>query len=528
MSKLTVLIPEEQESLAEFAKRITQAEGEILAILSWREKELANDEAKLKKFLSICKGVGGRLRIATKDKDVILAARTNGFRVVESVTDLKRLIKDHTQVEEALRAFNPQVWKQQLRSRLQRIGLLSVPRLRMYILLTVSAILFFFVFFKLLPSAEVRVIPREDTISQTANIFLVVSGATLEIPNRVRTMELWPIQVDLEKTITYDQISKQFIGDSSRVPMTIINNAAESYSLRKGSRLMNQAGMIFRMIDGIVIDPGEEITVRSEADPLDLYGEIIGARGNIPAGLKWKFPGLAKSEQDLVYAENRVPAQGGTTAWREVLAKEDLEMAKKQLQRELLIDAKRRVDERRDVFNSENADQLMEILYYEELTKTKYDEFDLPLQFIGEAVQTIPLTGIVHYIAYAYDSQYVLELLNEELKSHVGEGKRIVPGTVNIERLVAHVIDYSDDISWIKITVDLSGTEQYILDPLSPWGAHFAKNVREMITGLGRQEAERIVKNLPEVESVDIRIWPPWNSSIPAIASQVSITPVSE
>ena len=31
-------------------------------------------------------------------------------------------------------------------------------------------------------------------------------------------------------------------------------------------------GMVFKLLDPVIVDAGEELTVRSEADDLDLYG----------------------------------------------------------------------------------------------------------------------------------------------------------------------------------------------------------------------------------------------------------------
>ncbi|MBT4366792.1 hypothetical protein HOD24_00185, partial [Candidatus Peregrinibacteria bacterium] len=135
-----------------------------------------------------------------------------------------------------------------------------------------------------------------------------------------------------------------------------------------------------------------------------------------------------------------------------------------------------------------------------------------------------PISGIIKYTAYSYDSQAVLSMLQSELISHVEDGKRLLEETITMDRLIAHVIDYSDDLSWIKLTVDLSGTEEFVLDPLNPHGARFAKKGRELIIGKDKETAERILKNLPEVESVEINIWPPWNSGIPSIPSHISIS----
>ena len=109
---------------------------------------------------------------------------------------------------------------------------------------------------------------------------------------------------------------------------------------------------------------------------------------------------------------------------------------------------------------------------------------------------------------------------------HVGEDRRLLEETLTLDRLVAHVIDYEDDLSWIKLTVDLSGTEEYVLDPLSPSGAHFGKDVREAVAGISKKDALRIIRNFPEVEKVEISLWPPWGRTLPHIPSHISITPM--
>lgn len=523
-SELKVLFPLEGESWPAFTRRIKAEKGSLLLILSGPDAYLARHDESRKIFVDEIAALSGRIRIATKERRLVRDARKKGIRVVDKVVDLKNILVGHDVYEEAIRTFSPAVWQQRLRNNLQTMGLLSLPKLRVWTLIAVSFLLFFFVLFRLLPSAEIEVVPREDTITHTANIFLVLSGAIVDIPQRVRTLELMPIRIVVEKTITFDQISKEFIGESAAVAMKVINNSTEEYGLRKGTRVMNQAGMVFRLVDPIRVPAGDSVIVRAKADDVDLYGEIIGERGNVPAGLRWDFPGLAPEEQKLVYAENDAAARGGVSRYRTVLHQGDLQIAQAKLEQELLAEAKQLVDEHRLLFNNESNDQIMEILYYDELTKITYNNFDLPEQFIGEAVTSVPVTGSIEYIAYAYDTQAVLELLKAELLTHVEDGKRLLPSTITMGRLIAHVIDYSDNLSWIKLTVDLSGTEQFILDPLSPEGARFGKKARDVIVGKKKDVAERILKNMPEVEDVQVGIWPPWNRNIPSIPSHISIT----
>lgn len=402
-------------------------------------------------------------------------------------------------------------------------GFLSLPRLRVFSLAGVSVLLFFFVVGRLLPSAEVRVWSREDAISHTANIFLVFSGALAAIPHRARVLPLVPLTATLQKTVTFDQVSKKFMGASAEVPMTIVNASAEEYFLRKGTRFLNQAGVVVRLRESVRIPVGGTSRVHTKADDLDVYGEIIGARGNVPAGLKWEVPGLSTEERARVYGENLQAGTGGTTLYNTVLRAEDLQAAQRMLEQELLTAAKQMVEEERVLWNAKEEQGWLEILYYPELTRVAYADFSLPRQFIGEEMRTVPVEGRITYTVLAYDAQALLDLLSDELKAHVRAEREILQDTFQRDRLTVHVIDYADDLSWIKLTVDLQGKERYTLDPFSPTGIAFGHNVRANIAGLSFYEALQILRNMPEVQKAEISLWPPWQKRVTTIPSHISI-----
>lgn len=402
-------------------------------------------------------------------------------------------------------------------------GFLSLPRLRVFALVGVSILLFFFVVGRLLPSAEVRVWSREEAVSHTANIFLVSSGALAAVPHRARVLSLISLPVTLRKTVTFDQISKKFIGTSAEVPMTIVNMSTEEYFLRKGTRFTNQAGVVVRLLESVRIPAGGTSRVRTKADDHDVYGEIIGERGNALAGLKWEIPGLSAEERRRVYGENLQAGTGGTTLYNTVLRAEDLQAAQRMLEQELLTAAKQMAEEERVLWNAKEEQGWLEILYYPELTRMAYDGIVLPRQFIGEEVRTIPIEGRITYTVLAYDAQALLDLLSRELKTHVRAGREILQDTFQRDRLTVHVIDYADDLSWVKLTVDLHGKERYTLDPFSPAGIAFGRKVRESIAGLSFHDALQILRNMPEVQRAEISLWPPWQRRITTIPSHIAL-----
>lgn len=524
-SQIQIVFPQDGEAWSALSRRLKEADGELLLILSGRESELISHPDVRKIFLAECKKMHSRLRIATKHPAIAAEARGEGIRVLDRTKHVRALLHDHPKLNDALRVFSPQLWRQQLKSRMQRLGLLSVPKLRIFSLAALSAILFYVVVFKLLPSADIHVRPRREAVSQTINIFLVQSGASLGASDRVRRMPLRPITVRSQKTVSFDHISKEFIGTSAQVELTIINKTDEEYALRDGTRFSNQAGMIFKIQSHAIIEPGKEVTVRATADDTDLYGQIIGDRGNVPAGLKWEIPGLSVEERKLVYAENRSAGRGGTTGFRTVLRQEDLDLARKRLEQELLSTAKQAAEKKRHEYNEQSRGENLVMLNYPELIEIEYSGFVLPEQYLGQEIDSVPVQGAITYKILSYDSEAILQMLLTELRDHVREGRRLVDDQLDRDHLVAHVIDYDDNITWIKLTVDLNATEEHILDPLTPTGAVFGKKVRELVAGKHRDEALRILRNLPEVERVEISQWPPWNRVLPGIPSHISVIP---
>jgi len=523
---LTIIIPEEGETWGRLSKRLREISGEAVVILPSADELLPRrDDNEMRKFFNACSENSGRVFIATHKKFFQSAFESKNIRVLKNVSELKSLVGGHPKLQEAMRVLSPGIWKQQIRSHLQSLGLLSLPKLRVYALILASGGMLFFVLFKLMPSAQVQVWPKSETVNQTANIFLVESGATVNMPPRVKLLELVPVKAQLKKQITFDRISKNFVGGSAIVEMTIINKSGESYSLRKGSRLANQAGMVFEIEEPVFIEQGREITVKAKAQDEDLYGEIIGERGNVPAGLKWYFPGLSETERQMIFGENREPARGGTTAFTHMLSGEDIALAEKQLKQDLVSSANQMIDEQLLIYNEENSDKYLDRLYYDEFTLVAFSGVTLPVQFIGEEVNSVPIEGSIEFTAFAYDKKKAMDILKEDIKGHVSENKFVIEDSITLSRLIHHVIDYSDDLSWIKLTVDLSANEQYILDPLSPAGAHFAMNLRGQINGRTKDEALRIVKNMTEVENASISLWPPWSRRLPEIPSHITITP---
>ncbi len=472
-----------------------------------------------------------RLLIATKDERTAVIAQALGWQVVRSTNQLKLLLQSHPKASQAVRAFSPVSWRRDIRSRLQFVGLLSLPKLRIWGLLTLSLLAFLYVFFKLLPSATIRIWSNQESGSFTTNVYLAESGAILPVSeDRVKMLPLKRLTVTINRTITYDQISKNFTGTNARMTVTVFNDSDERYSLRKETRLTNQAGMKFRLKDDVIIDAHTKHDYQAEADPIDQYGEVLGERGNVPADIKWDFPGLSEKERGLVYARNEKPASGGATSYVNQLSKEDIQGspehpgARQRLEQELLMVAKQQVEDQRIMDNNRSGANYVQLVR-EDLTMTMFKGFNLSEEFIGQNINSIPISGSIEYTVILYDEAELLSLLRAEILQRVPQDKMIVTDSLSKDNMDLHVIPpWDDDLKWVKITADLTYTQRYVLSPITPEGAKFGKYIRDNVIGKTISEANRIIKNLPEVSKVEISVWPPWTYQLPEIGSSIAIT----
>jgi hypothetical protein len=527
---LSIISVETEESLMSVLKRLEdplQGELPILIIFpkQWNQKVTARSRIE---FFTELAPYGKRVTIAGHDRVLLVSSSERGLSTIETRDQMRRFLRGHPDQKKALRHYSSEKWQEWLSFGVSRLKILSVHRVSVTLLCIASGLLFLTVLFVALPSARIRIWPRLSLVSHTANVMLVSSGAVLELKPK-NELPLIAIQSDIHRALTFNEISKKFMGENAEVEMTIINEADEPYSFRAKTRLANQAGMVFRTLESVtipaatLIEPGV-VRVQARAMSHDLYDQIVGERGNVPAGLKWEILGIPLEERILVYARNTEAAVGGKTAYGTELRERDLELAKKQLEQELLREAKVRTEERVEELQEETGEHHV-VLQYDVLTAQAFSGFVLPTDLIGESPSSIPVEGAFSYRVLSYSKDALLQILLPGLLQHVEDGQELIETSVMMEGISVHVIEYDDDLAWVKITAELTGKQRAILSVVSATGRAFGERVRDAIRGKSVQEAERIIQNFPEVDRVEVKVWPPWRRGLPSLVSNIVLLP---
>ena len=402
------------------------------------------------------------------------------------------------------------------------------------LIVLVSVGLFMLISYIALPSATVYIRPKFDNINFTVNVVLADKrkNQTLLRQNKPHVIASEVIDTTTKQTKVFNTASKEFKGVNAKGKIKIVNASDEDWELKGDTRFQTDEGIIFRIPSGVVVpartigESGEPVsgTIVSlaEADPLDIYGEPVGDRGNLPSATSFILPGLSKYNQRLVWGESEEPMTGGITSYNDIVTADDIEAAKKQIQDNLILMAKEDLRAYIDDVNELNKTnlillddsrylktELLDLRYSDDLEGSYKDKFELYAKISAEGV--------------AFDFDQLFALLKEELSSRAHPNMQLREDSIAQENITYEVIEEDELLGQIKITATVTGIEEYAIDESTEAGARFSEKVKEKVIGLSLEEAQSLIGNFPEVDAVKVETWPMWINNMPRIPERIDI-----
>jgi len=342
---------------------------------------------------------------------------------------------------------------------------------------------------------------------------------------------LYPLELHFEDRFQFPVISKVFEGQNAQGELKLSNGFAEDITLRDGTRLQTESGLIFFTKHYVkvparseevnekgekVLVPGE-VQVRVVASETDIYQEVIGSRGNI-SPQKLDIPGLTSYMQKFIWGENKEAFKGGTTRWRREVQQEDLDAAKDKMNSVLYAKAK----EKLNMFIREKNIQLEEkiILFdIEKYIKNEISNIKFPENILGTRMENFPVSGEMLISAYVYYNKNFYNFM----KSHI-EKKRDPKMKIEKINFDSMTFRYFEETPQeIRVAVDLQGRQSYKITDETMEGEAFEKYIQGLISGMNVVAAEKILHNRPEISQTKITIWPPFKKRLPLIPENIRV-----
>lgn len=379
-----------------------------------------------------------------------------------------------------------------------------------------------------LPGVTVYLTPSASVIEKSINITLADFNRNRgELETRPpHVIASYPIEVTVKKTIVHYSTGKKFSdrGANSSGIITIVNTTGNSWPLIANTRFQTDDGIVFRISSPITVPaadkngPGKIETIVT-ADQVDAYGVIIGERGNVQP-TKFFLPGLKEDSRSKIYAESAKPMTGGVTDYTSFIAKEDVEAAKLRLKDELLKNA---TEELRLAVSESAKDSSGTVVYTllegEGAIKIGEVKMDIPQGLENREAKEFSLSGEVHVSGVYYDHDEMIEILKSELLLKKSPQKELL--RVNESTTSYRIFEWDADAGKIKLTANIKGIEQFLIDPEKENGEKLLNKIREHISGKDVEDAKLFIQNLPEINKVEIESWPVWSPTIPTLTENI-------
>lgn len=399
----------------------------------------------------------------------------------------------------------------------------SLNKRSIVLFLGASIAVFFFIAYVALPGATINIVPASTVITKGANIVLQKN------PSDPKDLKVYDLSAEAETTLTYQSSGTKSQGSIASGNLIVYNISNKNWPLIPETRFQTSEGLVFRIKEEIEVPAGStenpgQIQVHVVADEKDANGTNIGERGNIGPS-KFFLPGLRDANRNQLYGESTEYMTGGTTQVSTFVTDEDLLAAGAKLEAALKEKALSALRKEALAQSTANGIQLA-LLEDSDIIQYGAPEISLPREIIGKEQTSFEVIGKMKITGAAYNSETLLSILKSDVIGTKTPGKRLVK--IDENSISINVFEVNLNSDTYKFTAQIQGIEEYEIDPDLEGGNKLAKKIKEHIAGKTVEEAENYIQNLPEVNSVEIKMWPFWSPTIPSLPDNIKIKSLSQ
>lgn len=404
---------------------------------------------------------------------------------------------------------------------------ISIPNKRaLFTLIFMSLAILIVSAYIILPGATLYITPKSNVISQSTNILLADNNKydrEIKISDQ-NIIGMYFYETDVIEEMKYKSTGKIFEGINATGKVTIYNVSSDPWPLIPKTRLQTSEGLVFRTQAYITVPPKEgdkngSIEVSVIADEFDIYEETVGDRGNI-SPRKFFLPGLNESNQKLLYAESKENFTGGQTKFRYIVTEEDIFAAEELIKQKVMDNLKENLKKEITTLNKQHNTNFY-LLLEEPAIKSDKLKITIPDNIVGSSLTEFDVNATMHVKAPYFNFNELLQILENELKKHTNLKKTLVK--VYKENIQFDIVETNDKMDRLKLTATIQGLEEFNLDESSEEGKALKEKIIKNTAGKKVDEAANFIQNIPEVNKVEIEMWPKWAITIPSVAENIKI-----
>lgn len=514
---------------------ISESSADTLFLLFPRNAPVFAQKTDLQKIRDLADSLHKDITIVTLNFRARKELQSMGIKTLSSLSD-----KEKTPFEKARAHYTPQKIsyipiepaspeKEENRPSPPLRKNVSRPTLHaLFIFCALVFFLFLFIIQIAVPDAQIDITPakKEEEMHINVHLLNIDTSPEEELWNHNNGIFMIPLEAVFVHKASFTNVSKDFYGSNASGSISLLNTTNEDITLKKGTRITHpQKGITLLLPEWVKIPAQGETEIPLTFPGKDIYGSMIGEKGNMETGERWIIPGLSEEMQQRVYGSVQQAFTGGKSGWKYRITQDDITKAKEHWEQESLPFALQKVQSKLSQIQESNPMQ-------EYLLLTQSSDF-LEIEFLEHNFDTPPESllgtqqGIisgsvkVRVKGYAYSFNHLKSAFFNKYQKIAPDGMSLK--SLNKDLLSLDIRNISEDYSHIKASFSTRGIYAFDLEPQSPHTQSFFIHAKQLIVGKNASEAEEILLNtFTEISDVSLHLSPFWVDDIPILPEKIS------
>lgn len=444
-------------------------------------------------------------------------------------------------VDYSISNFNEKIekinWMPWLRNKKEKIfSFYELNKKAIFPLFTWSMFLILIILVLILPNSKIYIEPWSKTIKTSINVIFAeekTNKGELNESNR-NIVYYRNIEKLYESEIIYSAKWKIFEWQNAKWLVLIENSFGETLALKKGTKFQTSDWLTFKSDFYINIPAWKKIKDENwkiifkkwqarltlTSNDYDIYREIIGSRWNITPWVVLTVPKLNNYIQKFIDITTINNFEWWTTRWRKSVTEEDITIAWEQIKASLFRSSEWQVLKLIEDTNLRNKENY-KLFPDKNFLKIELSKVIVPKDIIWKSIESFIVTWsiVIKWISYDYDRLY--SILENNIKWKIHPEMKL--SFIDTNNILIRSFEVDLERNKIKSAVSIQWREDYDLFSWSDFSKRFLIDIKNKLTNLSKDMAEKYLNNLQEIASVKIILWPPFINKLPKIWDNIDI-----
>ncbi|MDE2026877.1 MAG: baseplate J/gp47 family protein, partial [Patescibacteria group bacterium] len=328
-------------------------------------------------------------------------------------------------------------------------------------------------------SAQVNIAITPKIVEDQSPVTLAVDGQSDFGSNQIAAKT---VSQNEDGNLSQDTTGTKQVGTQAKGQVTIFSRLTQTTTLPKGTVLTASNNLNFTLDNDTTIasfsgDPSDPSTTIAN---VSVTAKSIGPEYNVPSGTKFT---VSNQDSSNMSAKNDNPFSGGTKKDISVVAQADVDKLvstlTKNLESQATSDMKKTLSD---------TQQLLPFFAQEQVVSKKLSSN------VGDEAKSVSLTATIAYEGISVDKNDLISFAKQVLKD-----KLTADADMTNSKLDTNLTDTKQDKNTISGTLAIKAS---ILPKID------TSQITKDISGKSFDQAETLIKNMPQVSGVNIQLKP--------------------